>query len=73
MAQPLYLTEADVARLVTVDDAMTVLAEAFATWGSPGTVNLPRQRAQLGDGTFNLMGAVYAAKLIRIIERHLAA
>ena len=30
---PIYLTEADVARLVTVEDAMGVLEELFATWG----------------------------------------
>jgi ornithine cyclodeaminase/alanine dehydrogenase-like protein (mu-crystallin family) len=57
MTQPLYLTEADVARLVTVEDAIAVLEAAFALWRDPGTTNLPRQRAKLSGGTFNLLGA----------------
>jgi ornithine cyclodeaminase/alanine dehydrogenase len=57
MNQPLYLTEADVARLVTVEDAIAVLEEAFALWRDPGTTNLPRQRARLAGGNFNLLGA----------------
>ena len=42
---PLYLTEADVARLVTVGDAIAVLEQAFAAWHDAGTTNLTRQRA----------------------------
>ena len=59
---PIYLTEADVARLVTVSDAIAVLKEVFATWDDKGTTNLTRQRAPLAAGTFNLMGASYGAK-----------
>src|SRR5665647_268720 len=59
---PIYLTEADVARLVTVGDTIAVLKEAFATWNDNGTTNLTRQRAPLAAGTFNLMGASYGAK-----------
>jgi ornithine cyclodeaminase/alanine dehydrogenase len=59
---PIYLTEADVARLVTVKDAIGVLEELFATWGQGATANLPRQRARLPGGSFNLMGAAYGAK-----------
>jgi len=58
----IYLTESDVERLVTVKDAITALDELFATWGQPGTSNLPRQRARLPGGAFNLMGAAYGAK-----------
>jgi ornithine cyclodeaminase/alanine dehydrogenase len=57
MSNPLYLTEADVGRLVTVKDAIDVLRETFKAWRAPGTTNLPRQRARLGGGTLNLMGA----------------
>ena len=32
---PIYLTEADVGRLVTVKDAIATLEELFATWGNP--------------------------------------
>jgi ornithine cyclodeaminase/alanine dehydrogenase len=62
MSAPIYLTEADVGRLVTVKDAIAALEELFAAWGQPGTSNLPRQRARLGGGAFNLMGAAYGAK-----------
>jgi alanine dehydrogenase len=61
-AAPIYLTEADVARLFTVKDAIGVLEELFATWGQGATANLPRQRARLPGGSFNLMGAAYGAK-----------
>src|SRR5262245_64919326 len=61
-ASPIYLTEADVGRLVTVKDAIATLEALFATWGQPSTSNLPRQRARLAGGTFNLMGAAYGAK-----------
>jgi len=59
---PLYLTEADVARLVTVGDAIAVLEQAFTTWHDAGTTNLARQRALLAAGNFNLMGASYGPK-----------
>jgi alanine dehydrogenase len=59
---PIYLTEADVSRLVTVKDAIATLEALFATWGQPSTSNLPRQRARLAGGAFNLMGAAYGAK-----------
>lgn len=61
-ASPIYLTEADVGRLVTVKDAIATLEVLFATWGQPSTTNLPRQRARLAGGAFNLMGAAYGAK-----------
>ena len=59
---PIYLTEADVGRLVTVKDAIATLEALFATWGQPSTSDLPRQRARLAGGAFNLMGAAYGAK-----------
>jgi len=59
---PLYLTEEDVARLVTTGDAIAVLEQAFAAWHDAATKNLPRQRAPLAAGNFNLMGASYGSK-----------
>ena len=59
---PIYLAEADVGRLVTVKGAIATLEALFATWGQPSTSNLPRQRARLAGGAFNLMGAAYGAK-----------
>jgi ornithine cyclodeaminase/alanine dehydrogenase-like protein (mu-crystallin family) len=64
MTQPLYITEAEVARLVTVKDAIAALEEMFACWGDPLMQNLPRQRAKLPVGAFNHMGASYGAKKI---------
>jgi alanine dehydrogenase len=58
----IYITEADVARLVTVKDAIATLEELFATWGQLSTWNIPRRRAPLAGGAFNLMGASYGAK-----------
>ena len=62
MAAPIYVTEAEVARLVTVKDAIEALAAMFSTWNDAGTTNLPRRRARLSDGSLNLMGAAYGAK-----------
>ena len=61
---PIYLTEEDVRRLVTVKDAIATLELLFATWPDPSTVNLPRQRAPVGKGTFNLMGAAWGEKQV---------
>jgi ornithine cyclodeaminase/alanine dehydrogenase-like protein (mu-crystallin family) len=58
---PLYLNEDDVTSLATVTDAIATLERLFATWPEPATVNLPRQRAATGTGTFNLMGAAWGA------------
>jgi ornithine cyclodeaminase/alanine dehydrogenase len=60
--RPLYITEADVARLADMRDAIASLEEAFAAWRDPGTANISRQRAPLPGGMFNLMGAVYGRK-----------
>ncbi len=59
---PLYLTEENVQTLVTVKDAISVLEHLFATWAEPSTLNLPRQRARVGQGVFNLMGAAWGPK-----------
>jgi ornithine cyclodeaminase/alanine dehydrogenase len=67
---PIYLTEADVGGLVTVKDAIATLEELFATWGQPSTVNLPRQRARLAGGAFNLMGAAYGAKAVHGLKAY---
>jgi ornithine cyclodeaminase/alanine dehydrogenase len=67
---PIYLTEADVGRLVTVEDAIAALEELFATWGEPTTSNLPRQRARLAGGSFNLMGAAWGAKKVHGLKAY---
>ena len=72
MTQPLYLTEAEVAELVTVKDAIDVLAETFALWRDDGTTNLPRQRARLKAGSLNLMGAACERKGIFGLKAYFA-
>jgi alanine dehydrogenase len=59
---PLYLTEEDVQKLVAVKDAIACLEALFATWSDPSTINLPRQRARVGNGSFNLMGAAWGPR-----------
>jgi alanine dehydrogenase len=59
---PIFLSEGDVQSLVSVEDAIATLEQLFATWSDPTTINMPRQRAKAGDGTFNLMGAAWGPK-----------
>ena len=66
----IYITEADVGRLVTVKDAIATLEELFATWGQPTTSNIPRHRARLPGGAFNLMGAAYGAKNVHGLKAY---
>src|SRR5207247_9056134 len=70
---PIYLSESDVGRLVTIKDAMAALEALFATWGQPSTTNLPRQRAPLPGGAFNLMGAAYGAKAVHGLKAYAGA
>jgi ornithine cyclodeaminase/alanine dehydrogenase-like protein (mu-crystallin family) len=58
----LYLREDDVRQLVTVEDAIASLEDLFATWSDSSTINLPRQRARVGNGSFNLMGAAWGPR-----------
>jgi len=62
IVRPIYLTEEDVCRLVSVKDAIAALEDLFATWSDPATVNLPRRRARAGTADLNLMGAAWGAK-----------
>jgi ornithine cyclodeaminase/alanine dehydrogenase len=68
----IYITEADVQRLVTVKDAIATLEELFATWGQPSTANIPRRRARLPGGALNLMGASYGAKNVYGLKAYAA-
>lgn len=53
----LFLSEEDVGRLVTMDDALNALESVFGHWGKNGTSNLPRQRLPLPVRSLNLMAA----------------
>ena len=58
---PLYLTENDVAELVSIHDVVECLDRAFSQWRGSGTINLPRQRAALDPGGLNVMAATLGA------------
>ena len=54
---PLFLTEDDVARLLTMDDALRAVEEAFRQHGQGSTVNRPRTRVRVPQGILHVMAA----------------
>ena len=59
---PIYLSEADVANLVGIEDALKATRSAFRDWSKQGTENLARQRLPLPGGQHNLMAAASAGR-----------
>ena len=55
---PLYLTEADVAGLITAGEAVPVLEACFRRMAAGAVENVPRRRLALEDGSFAVMYAV---------------
>jgi alanine dehydrogenase len=55
---PLYLTEADVAGLITAGDAVPVLEACFGRMATGAVENVPRRRLPLDEGSFAVMYAV---------------
>jgi ornithine cyclodeaminase/alanine dehydrogenase-like protein (mu-crystallin family) len=55
---PLYLTEADVAALLTPEDAIAAVADCFARLASGEIDNRPRARQKVDGGVFAVMSAV---------------
>mgnify|MGYP000123796952 CR=1 FL=1 len=53
----LYLREADVASLVTLDDVIDTVERAFAEAAAGRAVNRPRQRVQVEGGVLHVMAA----------------
>ncbi|MBI2916895.1 MAG: ornithine cyclodeaminase family protein [Chloroflexi bacterium] len=58
----LYLTEADVMQLFTMEDALRVVEDAFRDWDQGLATNRPRQRIRIGRGHLQTMSAAYASK-----------
>lgn len=54
----LLLNEADVKQLLTMDDALPVIEDAFASVASGDAVNVPRVRGALPEATLNVLAAV---------------
>lgn len=59
---PLFLSEADVESLAGIEDAIAALDACFAAPAGDVTV-IPRQRAPLPGGPFQLMAATYAPRV----------
>jgi len=55
---PLYLTEADVARLLTPGDAFAAVEASFARLAAGEVSSVPRERLPLSDGDFAVMACV---------------
>ena len=58
MADALFLDEACVRRLVTMDDALAAVEEVFAAQGRGEVFNVPRVRAPVKGGTLRITAAV---------------
>jgi ornithine cyclodeaminase/alanine dehydrogenase-like protein (mu-crystallin family) len=58
----LYLTEADIAPLITMDDTLIVLEDLFAARARGEIVNRPRMRVPIQGGTYNVMPAGWLAR-----------
>jgi ornithine cyclodeaminase/alanine dehydrogenase-like protein (mu-crystallin family) len=54
---PLYITEAEVSRLVGMSDALAAVEAGFLRWGSGDTANLPRRRLALPGAVYQTMAA----------------
>ena len=54
---PLYLSESDVASLLTPAAALPVVEDSFRRLAAGGVENVPRRRLALEDGTFAVMAA----------------
>jgi len=54
----IFLSEADVVRLVGMDDALAATEEVFREAGNGHVTNVPRVRAPLNDGTLRITAAV---------------
>ncbi len=57
-ALPLYLTEADVESLLTIDDALEAVEGCFRRLAAGAVENVPRRRLRVSDGVFAVMSAV---------------
>jgi len=54
---PIYLTESDVERLLTMPEAVAALEGAFARQNQGAVINQPRRRLHLPHGTYHTMTA----------------
>lgn len=58
MADALFLDEACVRRLVTMEDALAAVEEVFGEQGRGGVINVPRVRTPVKGGTLRITAAV---------------
>lgn len=58
----LYLTEAEVGEILTMDLALDAVEDVFGAWGRGEVINHSRSRIALGRGSYNLMSAGWPEK-----------
>ena len=58
MSNALFLDEACVRQLVTMEDALGAVEEVFGAQGRGGVFNVPRVRAPVTGGTLRITAAV---------------
>ena len=58
----IFLSDTDVARLLTMDDALDAVEEGFRLQASGGATNTPRTHAPLPNGEFSVMSAAIPAR-----------
>jgi len=56
-----YITDAEAAAALTMQDAIDALKAGFATWNDAGTANGPRQRIAAPGLALNTMSAIYTS------------
>lgn len=61
-AMAIYLTEAEISQLLTMEDTLQVLEELFAARARGEIVNRPRVRVPIQAGTYNVMPAGWLAR-----------
>ncbi len=61
-SQPLLISEAQVAELLTMNRALEAVESAFRDWAFGRATNQPRQRIHTPQGTLHLMGACWHVK-----------
>jgi alanine dehydrogenase len=70
---PLYLTEADVERLLTPADAVAAVEDSFRRLAAGVAENVPRYRVRLDDGALAVMSAVDSERRLGCVKTYTAA
>jgi ornithine cyclodeaminase/alanine dehydrogenase-like protein (mu-crystallin family) len=69
----IFIREAEVAELVTIQDALDVMSECFSLWPEVRAQNVARQRIKMPKGMFNLLGAGYSPRDVFGVKAYFAS